>query len=251
MADYSIKNQMGVGIILDKSINFIVRNITWITLLGFIISLPEFLFKHAFKDLPSHFLTPYIFKFVHFLATSLITPLLAGMITLMLSGQMCGKNIPATEACKKSFKKILPMIGLGFMISIAMLLGFICLIIPGFIVLAATACAVPAMMLENLKPMKAFDRSWELTKGNRLRLLGYFAINFVVISIFGMVQGNFDIYITHNIYLELFFQLITGPCNALWPALATLLFYDLRIRKEALDLEVESNTIAVEAEVLS
>lgn len=242
---------MSVGVILDKSINFILNNIVWITALGFIISLPELIFKFSVEYISYDHFTPYLFKLAHFVTSSLFTPVLSGMVTMILGGQMCGKNISSTEAFAKIVKKLLPLIGLSFLISIASALGFLCFLFPGFIVLAATACAFPAMILEDLKPMKAFDRSWTLTKGHRSRMLGYLMINVLALSLFGMTQALFANYISNSTYVGLIVNLISAPCTALWPAIATLLFYDLRIRKEALDLEVESNTIAVEAEVLS
>lgn len=251
MSDWRINSPMSVGIILDKSINFILSNIVWIAALGFLISLPELIFKLSVEHVSNEGFTPYLFKLAEFVMSMLFTPVLAGMVTLMIAEHMCGRSLSSSEALAKTLKKLPRLLGLSCITTIATLLGFLCLVIPGFIVVAAITCAVPALMLEDLRPMKAFDRSWALTKGSRCRMLGYLMINGLVLFVFGATKGLLENFVPNSIYLGLIVNLISAPCLALWPAMDTLLFYDLRIRKEALDLEVESNTIAVEAEVTS
>jgi len=254
MSELINKDPMTVGKILDKSVNFIFRNILWITLIGFLISLPELSFNEWMPDAnPEDTFVLLKYKLILRVIRMVITPFLAGTVTILLGEHFCGRKIAWYQGFGKSIKKWIPLVLLQLVIGIVVGLGSILLLIPGLIAMCATACAIPAMMLEDLRPMKAFDRSWGLTKKNRLRIFGYLFINMVTVAIASSV---IPLAVTMGVALDPIYKvglsaLIFAPFQALWPAIATLLFYDLRIRKEAMDLEEETNTISVETEVVA
>jgi hypothetical protein len=240
---------MTVGKILDRSFNFVFKNIIWITILGFLVALPELYYTIlqtseytlGSPESPPGTFEAAKFKLISYSISMLTAPFLTGTVTILLANHLCGGRIKWYHSLKKCITKIAPLFLLEVLIFLAMLLGFIVLFIPGLIVMSATACAVPAMLLEDLGPRKAFDRSWNLTKGNRLRIYGYSFITGLMMAIPVGEMASF--LIADPLYTIGIETLIGAPFKALWPAITTLLYYDLRFRKEAIDLEEEANSL--------
>lgn len=248
MSELTNNDPMPLGKIIDESANFIFKNILWITFIGFIISLLRLSFEWW---MPSTELSSLFGILKHTLTFNLIDmilpPFLAGTVTILLGEQLLGRNIPWYQGVQKSIKKWIPLVLLQLLVDIVAGVGTILLIIPGIIAMCATACVIPAMMLEDLGPMKAFERSWNLTKNNRFRIFGYSCLVAMLTIVF---VGGIPLVVTMGIPMDPIYKvglstIILAPLQALWPAMATLLFFDLRTRKEAMDLEEETNTSSV------
>ncbi|WP_311269815.1 glycerophosphoryl diester phosphodiesterase membrane domain-containing protein [Sphingobium sp. WCS2017Hpa-17] len=62
--------------------------------------------------------------------------------------------------------------GFSLLSGLAMVLGFLCLIVPGVMLFTRWALGLPALLRENLSVSEAMGRSSALTDGNRWRILG-------------------------------------------------------------------------------
>jgi hypothetical protein len=132
--------------------------------------------------------------------------------------------------------------GAGFML---MLAGLALLVLPIF-VFSGISVATPALVLEDVSAGRAMSRSWSLTKGFRLRIVGLLLVVLVVLMIpvmaIGGVGGLFSAEpstgsVVLFTTLSGLVSLVIGP---LLYCVITLLYYDLRVRKEAFDLEMLS-----------
>lgn len=63
---------------------------------------------------------------------------------------------------------VLVMLGIG--------IGVFCFIIPGLVVFVAWFVAMPSVVIEGRSPGSALGRSWQLTRGHRLSILGAFVL---------------------------------------------------------------------------
>lgn len=87
-----------------------------------------------------------------------------------------GDPIKLSAAIGKSFSKILSLIALGFLLILILSVGFALLIFPGIWLLGRIGLAPLVMFAENLGPIRSISRSFELTKGHVIEILGaYFA----------------------------------------------------------------------------
>lgn len=264
MIEFINREPMTIGKILDKSFQFIFKNIVWIALVGVIVTLPETIIAIILylnqplddTDTTQTYVLSTITGMPWLAASSVmlmisifIWPILSGTVTLLVGQQFCGKKMTFSEGFKNSVKKWIPLILLQLLIWLAIGLGMVLFIIPGLIALCAAACAVPAMMFEDLGPKEAFGRSWNLTKGSRLRIFGYFLLVGIIIksalTLPSMIMEFLPIDPIYRIGLS---SLISTPFHVLWQAVTALLFFDLCMRKEAMDLEVQANTISVSPE---
>ncbi|MEM9966413.1 MAG: hypothetical protein AAGC58_13820 [Asticcacaulis sp.] len=90
-------------------------------------------------------------------------------------------------ALKRSLINIVPLFIVMILCGLAIMLGFILLIIPGIIVSLALSVAIPAYVAESRTGIiDALKRSWELTKNHRWAIL----LIFILIGIFGAIFGG-------------------------------------------------------------
>ena len=127
--------------------------------------------------------------------------------------------------------------------ALLMLTGLALLVVPVF-VFSGLSVATPALVLEDIGAGKAMSRSWALTKGFRLRIVGLLFVVLIVLMIpflaIGAMGGAFQAEpSTGSVVLVTvasgLVSLVIGP---LLYCVLTLVYYDLRVRKEAFDLEM-------------
>lgn len=173
---------------------------------------------------------------------AVITLSLAMGLVLMVS------SIPAAGALTAGMAFMLPSAlgvprnpGFG---ALLMLSGFGLMLVP-VAIFAGLAVSTPALVLERLEATQALRRSWALTRGSRLRVIGVLFVTALLISIpfVGVmgVAGAFSAGRTETTVSLLMLSLsyvVSLVVTPLFYCVLTLLYYDLRVRKEAFDLEV-------------
>ena len=80
------------------------------------------------------------------------------------------------EAVSKGASLYLPMLGMTLLIGICVIFGFVLLIVPGVFLLIAWSVAAPVRTLEPITALAAMGRSFDLTRGYRLPILGVLVI---------------------------------------------------------------------------
>ena len=136
---------------------------------------------------------------------------------------------------------------LSLLYGLGIVAGTIAFILPGIWLYIAWALAMPALLVEGLRGRKALGRSYGLVKGRWWRTFGVIAFGFIIVGVFsGIVQAVFLIGIVFepdNDALILVLSALSGivglvigtPFQA---ALLTVVYFDLRVRKEGFDLEL-------------
>jgi hypothetical protein len=135
----------------------------------------------------------------------------------------------------------------GFMIFIGVVAAFWFLAW----VLCAYATTTPIVVLEDLSSsFDAFSRSWELTRGARLKVFGTVVVAWLI-SVFLpqlVVSGISGVLgVAGNTSLQPFFVVVASLLGIvlapILPCALTLLYYDLRVRREAFDLQILSEQL--------
>lgn len=155
-------------------------------------------------------------------------------------------DIPADwrGAAGATMRRIGPILAAGIVSSLAVGIGLVLFIVPGIILLISFYWWAPALMIEKVGPIASLGRSWRLASGERGRLFLVFLV-FVIISailagIFGvLVFFLFNVLFGINAgyvdnFLDLIITLLVVPLTAVFP---TVVYLDLRVRKEHLDKE--------------
>ena len=117
----------------------------------------------------------------------LITPaLFYALLKVMHTGVAPGIN----EAYRWGLSKIPKLAVADFLALILTLIGFVLLIVPGFILSLGFVVVSPVAIFEKGSAVNALRRSWELTKGHRWNILGAsFVLGLLIWVINGAITG--------------------------------------------------------------
>jgi hypothetical protein len=136
---------------------------------------------------------------------------------------------------------------LSLLYGIGVVVGTILFIAPGVWLYVAWAFGMLALLVEGLRGRAALRRSFELVKGRWWRTFGIILLGFILVGVFSsIVQAVFLIGIVFepdNRALVLILSGLSGAVGLIigtpfQAALLTVLYFDLRVRKEGFDLEL-------------
>jgi hypothetical protein len=161
-----------------------------------------------------------------------------------------GRKPGIRASYRVAWRCLWPAIAAAILSGLAVMAGFILLIIPGIIVYLALSLTNPIIVAEDAGGAESLGRSWELTKGYRWKILGAVFVTSAISTVI-----TYAIQIPLLIASALFVAKNSGP--PLWftmiqlagsllgnvlgaPLLAIalcLIYYDARVRKEGFDLQ--------------
>ncbi|HEX9270313.1 MAG TPA: hypothetical protein VF998_10745 [Candidatus Limnocylindria bacterium] len=120
----------------------------------------------------------------------------------------------------------------------------------GVFYFTASFMVMPAVVtVEGAGPVHALRRSWTLSNGYRWRILGLLLLLFVIVAVLsGLLSFVVLIGVSNQGPLQFALQQVVGLLiTALWTPLEwgvfTILYYDLRVRKEAFDLQLAAEAL--------
>ncbi|HEY8062642.1 MAG TPA: hypothetical protein VID74_07585 [Gemmatimonadales bacterium] len=162
----------------------------------------------------------------------------------IVSGAYLGHAVTANDALRRASKLIVPLILLSLMTSLVIGVGFILLIVPGVILLGGLLLGTPVLVLEQpISPIGAMSRSWELSRGFRGKALLTLLIASLLLVlptlVAGVLAGIAALFGASSLVavsvLGGVLQIFVYPFGYV---AFTVLYYDLRVRKEGFDLEL-------------
>lgn len=176
--------------------------------------------------------------------------------TFVVSENYMGRSLSAGAAFSRAAPFVGRLVVLGLLIGLVVALGVLLLLLPGLILFTGLALSTPAMVIEGLpSATAAMGRSWALTRGLRLKLFGALFTVLVLIMLPMLALGGFaaaagdSTLLAPTMSLQALFWMMAASLvqMLIYPLLYCLLtvaYYDLRVRKEAFDLEVLASGLA-------
>jgi hypothetical protein len=180
---------------------------------------------------------------------NLLAAIADGAAIAIVSGAYLGRSVDAGTGLRalggRMGALIVTSIGRGILI----ILGLALLIVPGLIAIALTFAMPMAIILEGKSAGEAFSRSRELARGHVLRILGTLLLAFIIFFVIvltlsfgiGAVAGLLGIGPRIAAAIGEIVFVLPYP---LLSVVGTLLYYDLRIRKEGFDIDVMAQELA-------
>jgi hypothetical protein len=247
---------MGVGEILDAAIK--LYRSQWKSLMAIVaIALVPITFLQVFLtrsigspfsteapvpgDVDSALITGTVLAVIQVLV---IQPFLTAAVAKASADVYLGHPVLVGSTFRFAVSRIHSILWISILYGLAMLLGFVLLIIPGIIVFVRFVFGSTVLVVEGRKGTKALGRSWRLARGHFWKLLGTLLLANIMASV---VEGILSIpgsvafaavgsagWPFHAVGLSVA-AILTTPFTTL---ITVLLYFDLRIRKEAFDLEV-------------
>ncbi len=169
-------------------------------------------------------------------------PIPGAAAIIAISDAFTGKNHSVWQCYRVVIPMIWRLLVLLFVVSLIVLGGMVLLIIPGIILMLRYYVAYPALLVENLSVREALSRSSALTSGNKWRIFGLYLCMLVIGMglelFFDIVKGVTVGFETTNYVVDSLIIICSNTVGSLIGQTAVVaLYFDLRVRKDALHLE--------------
>ena len=197
--------------------------------------------------------------FISFLLGAVLT----GMLTVVVTQDVLGRRVDARAVWVQVRPRLGTLIGLALVTTVLEFLGLLPCLVLGVWLWGMWAVAVPACMVERTGIRAALRRSWQLVSGTFWRVWGIRALGYLVLQVvsqlialpffvIGVVGGGgFETLVDPTgtpVAMLLLINLgaliaatLVAPVRA---AIDALLYVDLRMRKEGLDIVLQQAVAA-------
>lgn len=220
------------------------RNIIPFTLLGVIVYSPLILWVALSFNEGIDLERAYTIAGGVVLLSILFNIFLSGAVTYGVVMEMRGTHVGLGACVATGIRRFLPALGVSFLSMLAVIGGFIALIIPGIIVYCMLYVAVQASVMEKPGLFGALRRSRALTAGNKLNIFG-------LLFLLGLITGiprtvvekiilpdpdnpsSFEAVKTY-VYVTLGFSIVIGTIGAV---IAAVTYFQLRQDKDGVSIE--------------
>lgn len=269
--------EMTVGDILDRGLKVLLARLPafyalYLMMLGPIIVLQMFmpyLMEDLFRDLnavgagakafdPTNLLLLGGASLVVMALTAVLGTIGNAAVLHIVMEEYQGNRVGVGKAIGYALGRFFPLLGVSFVFGLMYFVGIMLCCVPGFYVLATYLFVAQVVTLERRGVGDSLSRSAELADGYRWRVLGVFLLVSIIGGVAqGVVQQVVGIFLPGQQVIPgpngkmqfqinvVNMQIVTGISylvgivfNAYQAVCVTLLYLDLRIRKEGFDLEL-------------
>jgi hypothetical protein len=191
-----------------------------------------------------------VISMLAFIVGLLVVLLTQGATIVAVSEIYLGRSITIAESFRKVRGDLGTLLGLLILNILAVVAGLIFFIFPGIYIGCRLLVSVPAALSENIGPVEALERSFALTKDNAGRafliLLLYVALSIGAGLLFG-APFQIGVMLSKNSPGMMIFWLAMTQVGGFIASVlvipvvtiaSAVFYYDLRVRKEAFDLQL-------------
>ena len=172
--------------------------------------------------------------------------------TFIVSEYYLGRSISTVSALTTARRFMSRIVAVTLATALTVGVGFVFLFVPGIILFSGLVLATPALVIEDIRgATNAMQRSWTLTRGFRGRVLLAFVLGGLLLmvpsmalSFVGQMMGPEGVQSTAaNVTNDLITALLQILIYPFLYVVTTVLYYDLRVRKEGFDLEMLASSL--------
>jgi hypothetical protein len=172
-----------------------------------------------------------------------------------VSGIYLGESPTVGDSLRFAMSRVVPVIVLSLLYGLGLIPAFIALIIPGIWLAVAWSVSFPALLSEGIGPVEALGRSFRLVKGRWWPVFGALLVMYLLVAvisgILGALLGATLIAAVDNEAVAAVFYTIVNTLSSLitlplMAAVLTVLYFDLRVRKEGFDLQLLARGVGQE-----
>ena len=188
-----------------------------------------------------------------------------GALAVLLATAACTKAVAdaylrATPDWKESLRaaraRFGPLLWLSILYFLLLIPAFLALIVPGIWLAIAWTLAYPALMLEGVRGRKALGRSFRLVKGRWWPTFGVVVLSYLIAGVLQFLVGaimaavlffGVDDSLLGTVVVNAVGNTIAGViATPFQAAVVALLLFDLRVRKEGLDIALLAGDVGVD-----
>lgn len=187
---------LSAGELVQEAIQGTIVNFLPVAVVTIVVSIPAWLYALYFQGTMEAVAAQEIgwgtvvFRFVCMLTIGFFSQLMgAAALTHVIRCWLGDKTVVLSESLGVAFRCLGVLVLLTMVQSIGIGIGYMLLIIPGLILTAGWAVAVPAAVVERLGVVESLTRSWSLTEGSRLNIFVAFLILGVLNWVLAVLSG--------------------------------------------------------------
>jgi hypothetical protein len=189
------------------------------------------------------------------IAQLLASGLITGASVKAVSDAYLDQPVAVGVSLRYGLRRLPALIILELIEGIGLALAFVALIIPGIFLYCRWGVATPALLIERVGPFRALHRSYRLVAGRWWPTAAVLLVATILVSVLtGIIQGllaaaaslpsNPSVVVSVAVAtLSAAVALTIG--NPFRASVDTLLYYDLRIRREGYDLELLADQLGL------
>ncbi|HEU4557718.1 MAG TPA: hypothetical protein VFS20_07705 [Longimicrobium sp.] len=181
-----------------------------------------------------------------------------GAITFQVSRAYTGTPVGTREALRRGVERMWPLTGAMLIFGVMFFIGILLCFVPGILVLIATFALVPVVVLERRGPIEGIERSWALSRNAWGEVFVVLLVVYLITALPGMAVGVFAMIGMGGVIatggdttavagIQATVQVLSGLVRALTipfsMACTVLLYYDRRVRTEALDVQMMAESL--------
>lgn len=244
---------VSIGRIFGRTFDTIVSNPVATLGIAFLFgAIPSLLIQFVFQGFRGEALTAE--RGLAMIGVVILWALISIVLAMITQGALVRATVAQSEGRRAGLGETLmagltmafPLLGLAIIGGIAMLIGFVLLIVPGIILYLMWSVAAPALVEERLGIGAALGRSRALTKGARWTILGLLLIVLVIawlisavaavinVALYGGTEGMTAAVMSGTMPIGVMVvSLVTGTIfSAIGGVLMTSLYVELRAWKD-------------------
>ncbi len=173
-----------------------------------------------------------------------VSPIVSAAITHAISEVYLGRSASYGASLGRGVNLLVKLMGTAFLVVLILIPAFLLLIIPGLYLSIAFMLVYQVIVIEGSAGSTAIKRSYQLTKGNMLRVL---AVYLVAMLLMGVVSVALQLVSARIPYAGVLIDaVVQGVMTAYLSAAMVVIYFDIRCRKEAFDLEILAGAVADE-----
>jgi hypothetical protein len=189
---------------------------------------------------------------VSYLAMMLIWVVIRAAILCRQHAVAMGDEDTAGAALGFGLRRLPSMIGAGIVWALAIGVGMLLLLIPGIWLWGRFELWLAALCVEDLGPLKALGRSWQLIEGNWWRATTIMTVVLIIIMVLSLTGGavvGVVVGVSHGNLpsINLASTLVTAVINIFTIPILTAamlsIYYDCKLRREGGDLAVRLSAL--------
>ena len=241
MAHTDMAARFSFGFTVSKSFEILLKSFVPFITLSLVLYLPVFVYLYYNMQNPERLQEPSV-VIISIMMEIIIYYLLTASLVYGTVQHLNGTPATLSRCFSRGVQSVLPVIGVAVISGIVIILGFLALIIPGFILMTMFWVVVPVAVIERQGVGASLNRSRELTDGCRWPIFGILILLIVGQGVFQTVVGNLLVPSASLGGLDLLpwllgNWLVTAFFSALAAVTVGVGYYLLRVEKDGADIK--------------
>jgi hypothetical protein len=165
-------------------------------------------------------------------------PLSLAATTKAVSELYLGNNVTIGQTFHTAWGVLWKVLTSQFVAGLVVMVGIMLFIVPGILWSLSYAVLMPVIVIEALRGRESRQRSWNLVSGNRGRVFNVFALLLLLRLVLAAGVGALSQVVGSAMLDTALNAALTIALAPIGAIAMTLVYYDLRIRKEGFDMDM-------------